>query len=163
MLGDLILVFICSIIFGTMLMFLRLWRERQMLRRQYTQIPSADPFDFMERGKGHNEPSRYGSGEGGRAGAASRRLLSSPKRQSPQREKRLDRNSRKRLQREIDSKQMFGFGGASASARKKVASPAAALAAAAVKAATFCRNSIFYKWIDIPLVQWGKGRRSSFF
>jgi hypothetical protein len=58
---------------------------------------------------------------------------------------------------------MFGFGGASASARKKVASPAAALAAAAVKAATFCRNSIFYKWIDIPLVQWGQREEKQFF
>ena len=54
MLADLIFVFLCAIVVGSILMFIRLWRERQLIRGEYTQIQTFDTYDLETGQKKEN-------------------------------------------------------------------------------------------------------------
>ena len=75
MLTDLIFVFLIAILVGSLLMFYRLWRERQLIRGEYTQIPTFDTYDMESgqrkggfRGKPRGSPNdrSYGTSNGPR-------------------------------------------------------------------------------------------------
>ena len=152
MLGDLILVFLATILAGAFFMCFRLWRERQHLRNQYTQIPSVDPFDVLENGKAQRGGMRGMSTPG--RGARDTHRSSYKKKSNTPRSQPVKRYNKKSLEAEIGTPngRLLSPGHAPEIAKN-----------AAIRAATFCRNSPYYKWLDVSLAQWTRREEKQFF
>lgn len=163
MLTDLIFVFLIAILVGSLLMFLRLWRERQLIRGEYTQIPTFDTYD-MESGqrKGgyrSNPPSSpnarsYGSNNGSPRQSKQKKNRSSGRRNS-QREKPRSQPLRSPSSQRSDG-HLSSLGRSNSINKTEVHISSSTVSTAAVRAATFCRNSSFYRWIDVLLPRWSR-------
>ena len=155
MLADLIFVFLCAIVVGSILMFIRLWRERQLIRGEYTQIPTFDTYD-LETGQrkgeynnnnnnNNNRSNNYSYGSNNNRNNNGRRNGKSKKMKV---KKTTNKSARSPKRTEPGHLSPFGSNNVQISSSK--------MSKAAIRAATFCRNSSFYKWIDVLLPLWSR-------
>ena len=160
MLTDLIFVFLIAILVGSLLMFLRLWRERQLIRGEYTQIPTFDTYDmesgqrkggFRSKPRGSPNDRSYGTSNG--PGRASKRSIGTVVRNS---QRETPRTQALKSQVPNVARSRFFLGSSNVTNDSGVHISSSTISIAAVRAATFCRNSTFYRWIDVLLPRWSR-------